>query len=167
MEEALERKKEVLPELKDAYRRARDRAKDAEAAVGQQEKVDKMKEELAWSYVDDVEDSIKRGQLLVEKEERLGPKIEAELEKFEVGLSRGGERQADRADRADLPHRQATQAAAEEEIGQCEEATAEAQAKIEELTPEAEELNEVVKKEKAKASAWRVSWSRALTLDRR
>jgi len=90
MEEALERKKEVLPELKDAYRRARDRAKDAEAAVGQQEKVDKMKEELAWSYVDDVEDSIRRGQLLVEKEEKLGPKIEAELEKFEASR-RGGE----------------------------------------------------------------------------
>lgn len=84
MEDALNRKKEVLPELKDAYKRAKDRAKDANAAVNQQEKVESLKNELAWSYVDEIEDAIARGNGIVEKEQRLGPKIEEALATYRV-----------------------------------------------------------------------------------
>jgi len=55
MEEALGRKQEVLPELKDAYRRAKDRAKDAKAAITQQGNLSGLKNQLAWSFVDEIE----------------------------------------------------------------------------------------------------------------
>ncbi|CEQ43019.1 SPOSA6832_04907 [Sporobolomyces salmonicolor] len=55
MEEALQRKKEVLPELKEAYRRAKERAKEVEAAVEQQGNLQTLKDQFVWSYVDDIE----------------------------------------------------------------------------------------------------------------
>lgn len=55
MEEALGRKQEVLPELKDAYRQAKDRANDARAAIEQQGNLSNLKNLLAWSFVDEIE----------------------------------------------------------------------------------------------------------------
>ena len=56
MEEALTRKKEVIPELKEAYKRAKARSVEAQAAKGQADKVDVLKDELAWAYVGEKED---------------------------------------------------------------------------------------------------------------
>lgn len=55
MEEALARKREVVPELKEAYRRAKERAKEAQAAMEQQENLGLLKDQLVWSYVEEVE----------------------------------------------------------------------------------------------------------------
>jgi vacuolar-type H+-ATPase subunit I/STV1 len=56
MEEALTRKREVIPELKDAYKRAKDRYKEAQAALEQKNNLDKLKNQLAWSYVEEMEE---------------------------------------------------------------------------------------------------------------
>lgn len=56
MEEALNRKKEVIPELKEAYKRAKARHVEAEAAEGQSQKVVQLKDELCWAYVGEKED---------------------------------------------------------------------------------------------------------------
>jgi hypothetical protein len=55
MEEALGRKKEVLPEIKEAYRRAKERAKEANAAIAQQGNLQTLKDQLVWAYVLEVE----------------------------------------------------------------------------------------------------------------
>lgn len=55
MDESLQRKKEVLPELKDAYRKAKERAKDARAAMEQAANLQNLKDQLAWSFVDEIE----------------------------------------------------------------------------------------------------------------
>ena len=56
MQESMAKKKDALPELKDAYRRAKARANEATAAINQQEKVKALRNELAWAYVAEVED---------------------------------------------------------------------------------------------------------------
>lgn len=56
MEETLAKKKEVIPELKAAYKRAKDRATDAKAASGQQDRLESLQKELAWAYVAEMED---------------------------------------------------------------------------------------------------------------
>lgn len=88
MGEALARKREIIPELKDAYRRARDRAKDATAAITQQEKVDAMKNELAWSYVDEITHRITKGEEIVDRESKAGPKTQRELDEATVSSAR-------------------------------------------------------------------------------
>lgn len=55
-EATLEKKKEILPELKELYKRAKHRAQEAQAALGQRERVDVLKNELTWSYVAEVEE---------------------------------------------------------------------------------------------------------------
>lgn len=56
MQTTLETKKAVLPDLKEAYRVAKIRAKEAEGAIGQKESIEKLKHELAWSYVDEIQE---------------------------------------------------------------------------------------------------------------
>lgn len=55
MHEILNNKREVIPELKEAYRKAKERSTEAQAAVGQKDRVEALKSELAWSYVDEIE----------------------------------------------------------------------------------------------------------------
>ncbi len=55
MEESLQRKKEVVPELKEAYRRAKERAKEATAAIAQEGNLQTLKDQLVWAYVVEVE----------------------------------------------------------------------------------------------------------------
>lgn len=82
--EALHRKKQVLPELREAYLKAKNRAKEAEAAINQQEKLEKLQSELVWSYVDESEDTLKRAKAVTDKEKARAEQIEKELEKFQV-----------------------------------------------------------------------------------
>ncbi|GAA6061381.1 hypothetical protein JCM10212_000641 [Sporobolomyces blumeae] len=83
MEEALSRKKEVVPELKEAYRRAKDRAKEAEAALEQQGNLQILKDQLVWSYVDEVESQIGYAQEQINQEAAKGPRIQAAIKQLE------------------------------------------------------------------------------------
>ena len=56
MEEALNRKREVIPELKEALNRAKARAREAQAAIEQEENLGKLQNQVIWSYVEEVED---------------------------------------------------------------------------------------------------------------
>lgn len=84
MEEALSRKKEVLPELKEAYKRAKDRAKEAQAAIEQEGNLAKLKNQLIWSYVEEVEDQIRFAKRQIEDEEKKGRKFEDEIHQQQV-----------------------------------------------------------------------------------
>lgn len=55
MDEVLARKRETIPELKAAYRNAKDRAKTAQLAVDQQKNLDALQDQLAWAFVDESE----------------------------------------------------------------------------------------------------------------
>jgi len=56
MDDIMIKKKEVLPELKAAYKFAKERATEARAADGQQGKLTQLKHEYAWAFVVEVED---------------------------------------------------------------------------------------------------------------
>ena len=51
--EILERKSAIVPELKLAYKRAKDRANDSKTAMGMQGKIEALNVELGWAYVDE------------------------------------------------------------------------------------------------------------------
>lgn len=55
MDEALQNKRERVPELKEAYRRAKERAKAAQLAWDQQQSLEPLRNQLAWACVDEVE----------------------------------------------------------------------------------------------------------------
>lgn len=55
MNDNLRRKTESIPEIKEKYKRAKQRATEATAAIGQQDKIELLKYEIAWSYVNDTE----------------------------------------------------------------------------------------------------------------
>lgn len=56
MQSALEKKREVIPEMKEAYRVAKSRVKEAETALTLKVDIQTMKHELAWSYVHQVQE---------------------------------------------------------------------------------------------------------------
>lgn len=87
MEEALQRKKEVLPELKEAYRRAKERAKDAEAAIEQQDHLNLLNNQLAWSYVVQIEDQVEFAENKIAEEAAKGVKFESDLATLQVRFS--------------------------------------------------------------------------------
>lgn len=51
----LERKRVIIPELKLAYKKAKDKATAAKAAMGNQGRVEKLQVELAWAFADEHE----------------------------------------------------------------------------------------------------------------
>ncbi|GAA5878570.1 hypothetical protein JCM1840_007454 [Sporobolomyces johnsonii] len=132
MEEALQRKKDVLPELKEAYRRAKERAKEAEAAVEQQGNLQTLKDQLVWSYVDDIEQQIRFGESSIQKEAQKGPALDGELER-----------------------QQARKADIESEIAIALEAEAESKKTIDDRRPQLEELKQKIDVQKAKLMKWK------------
>jgi hypothetical protein len=52
----VDRKREVIPELKIAYRAAKKRLKDADQAIEQGAKLELLQNELAWAFVDETEE---------------------------------------------------------------------------------------------------------------
>lgn len=52
----LARKAEVIPELKEKYKAAKKRAKEAEQGIEQIAKLETLQHELAWSFVDEMEE---------------------------------------------------------------------------------------------------------------
>lgn len=55
MDEALQNKRERVPELKEAYRKAKERAKSAQLAWDQKKSLEPLRNQLAWACVDEVE----------------------------------------------------------------------------------------------------------------
>ncbi|GAA6051233.1 hypothetical protein JCM3770_005883 [Rhodotorula araucariae] len=86
MEEALARKREVLPELKDAYRQAKERANDAKAAIEQQGNLSNLKDQLAWSFVDEIERKIAFGEDTIQKERQKLAGFDAEIAEWKTKL---------------------------------------------------------------------------------
>lgn len=84
MDDALRRKKQILPELREAYIKAKERAREATAAINQQEKLESLKEELVWSYVDENEEAVRAGQGHVETEKGKIIQTEEQIKKYEV-----------------------------------------------------------------------------------
>ncbi|KAM0788856.1 hypothetical protein ACM66B_002941 [Microbotryomycetes sp. NB124-2] len=117
MEEAMGRKSEVLPELKDAYAAARTRAKDAEKAISEQERVERLRKEWAWSEVTESEVQVQRCEEIIAGEQALLEPCRKQIEQWETEIK-----------------------AAEEDINGAREAVAEQTAKIEEASPRFDEV---------------------------
>ncbi|GAA5952783.1 hypothetical protein JCM21900_005801 [Sporobolomyces salmonicolor] len=132
MEEALQRKKEVLPELKEAYRRAKERAKEVEAAVEQQGNLQTLKDQFVWSYVDDIEQQIRFGESSIQKEIQKGAALDGDLER-----------------------QQARKTDIESEIAVALEAEAESKKTIDDRRPQLEDLKQKIDVQKAKLMKWK------------
>ncbi|GAA5902360.1 hypothetical protein JCM6882_000510 [Rhodosporidiobolus microsporus] len=134
MEEALARKKEVLPELKDAYRRAKERAKDAQAAVAQQENLETLKNQLAWAYVEEVEKQIAFGQAAIEKEQAKLTGIQTQIDEIRAEIDK-----------------------AEEQTATLNEAAAESRETARDKEPRLAEIKQQLEADKARAKRWKDS----------
>ncbi|BGP23866.1 DNA repair protein rad18 [Rhodotorula toruloides] len=132
MEAALQRKMEVLPELKDAYRRAKERAKEAQAAIEQQGNLQKLKDQLAWSYVKEVEDRIEFGETKIAEEQSKLLGMEEELKKYQEEL-----------------------ASRETNIADLSSAEKEARQEIEDKQPRLDELRDLLKADRDRATKWK------------
>ena len=88
MTDTLAKKKEVVPELKAAYKAAKERAAEAKAALGHIDKLQQLKHELAWAFVAEIEDDVSRGAELVDKAKKKQQKIEAAITEHKVSSTR-------------------------------------------------------------------------------
>ncbi|TNY22116.1 RecF/RecN/SMC [Rhodotorula diobovata] len=132
MEEALGRKQEVLPELKDAYRRAKDRAKDAKAAITQQGNLSGLKNQLAWSFVDEIERKIAFGEDVVAKERQNLVALETDIAGWDTKLE-----------------------TANTQISDLREVDKDVAARVDELRPQAQELESKIKGERDRLRKWK------------
>lgn len=80
----LNQKKEALPDLRVTYNEALTRYDEAKKARDQKQKVEDLKNELAWSYVIQKERELQTSQDDVAKQERRLPKVEEGLQASEV-----------------------------------------------------------------------------------
>ncbi|KAM0745665.1 P-loop containing nucleoside triphosphate hydrolase protein [Meredithblackwellia eburnea MCA 4105] len=77
IEEIYHKKKDGVEDLKAAYKVAKARAKEAELAIKQGEAVDKLKDELAWSWVAETEEKVNATKANIKIEEgRLEKAVE-------------------------------------------------------------------------------------------
>ncbi|SCV71036.1 BQ2448_3798 [Microbotryum intermedium] len=131
MQAAVDKKQEIIPDLKDAYKRAKERAKDAEAAVGQQDKLEQLKNRLAWCGVEEAEANIATGEEMLHKEEDTVTKIASKLQEFEANKAR-----------------------ADASIADCEEAQKETQLEKDEKEPALKQLKDKIHASREKAREW-------------
>ncbi|GAA5994173.1 DNA repair protein SMC6 [Rhodotorula paludigena] len=132
MDESLQRKKEVLPDLKDAYRKAKERAKDARAAMEQAANLQNLKDQLAWSFVDEIEAKIVYGERKINEELDKVATLDAQIAKLEEKV-----------------------AVHDTQISDLREAEKEAQETLASKQPRLEELKELIKAERSRASAFK------------
>ncbi|GAA5883202.1 hypothetical protein JCM16303_007304 [Sporobolomyces ruberrimus] len=132
MEEALARKREVVPELKEAYRRAKERAKEAQAAMEQQENLGLLKDQLVWSYVEEVETQIQFARHKIQEEAAKGPKFEYEINKLQEELD-----------------------TLQGEISTAKEAEAESKNAADQNKPELEALKEKIRLNRVRLQRWK------------
>ncbi len=77
----MNKKKEVMPELVAAFKRAKQRASEAKAASTQQDKLVQLEHELAWAYVVEVEDQVSASAEVIDKNKRKLQKIDDAVQK--------------------------------------------------------------------------------------
>ncbi|GAA6031089.1 hypothetical protein JCM8097_003999 [Rhodosporidiobolus ruineniae] len=134
MEEHLSRKKEVLPELKEQYREAKTRAKDAQAAIDQTKNLQTLKDQLAWSFVVQMEEQIAYGEGEIAQQEAEVAGVDAEIEQQQTII-----------------------ADAEEKVATTQEAEAEMAQTGETYTPRLAEIETALQKERDRIKAWKNS----------
>ncbi|GAA6008829.1 hypothetical protein JCM11491_003798 [Sporobolomyces phaffii] len=132
MEEALQRKREIIPELKQAYQRAKERAKEAKAAMAQQANLGLLKDQLVWSYVAEVENQIEFADGKIAEEAGRGSKFDSDLSKLQDELN-----------------------AINGEIDLAKEAEAESRNAVEGNRPELEALKDRIKQNKIRLEKWK------------
>ncbi|PFH51262.1 hypothetical protein AMATHDRAFT_59575 [Amanita thiersii Skay4041] len=76
----LARKREALPDLRNAFREATVRYEEAEKAREQKRRADDLKKELAWAHIRSKEEEVTQKLEDLAKAQRKLPKIETELE---------------------------------------------------------------------------------------
>lgn len=84
MQELLDKKREVVPEIKEAFRQAKAKAKDAEAALQQRDRLVEFKNLLAWTYVSEVEEQIEKAQAEIQAASSKIAKLEKEMANVQV-----------------------------------------------------------------------------------
>ncbi|KAK4057950.1 Structural maintenance of chromosomes protein 6 [Microbotryomycetes sp. JL221] len=134
MQDALDRRSEVIPELKEAYKVARARAKDAQIAISEQDRVEQLKNELVWSYVAQAEHQVNRAKDIAQ----------AERDKLEPA-----QREADEA--------QAEITTITDQLNVCREAVAEQNAEIETHRPRLDELNKLISAARDEVLKWKAT----------
>ncbi|BGP39124.1 Structural maintenance of chromosomes protein 6 [Rhodotorula kratochvilovae] len=132
MEEALARKREVLPELKDAYRQSKERANEAKAAIEQQGNLSSLKDQLAWSFVDEIERKIAFGEDTIEKERQKLAGFDAEIAEWSTKLE-----------------------TANTQIGDLRDVEKEVSEMLEEMHPQLGELKAKIKGERDRLQKWK------------
>lgn len=80
MQELLDKKREHIPDLKEAYRQAKLKAKDAEAAANQRNKLAELQNMLAWSYVEETEAELVKSEKDLQNTSLRLDKLNKELE---------------------------------------------------------------------------------------
>ncbi|GAA5839517.1 hypothetical protein JCM3766R1_003566 [Sporobolomyces carnicolor] len=132
MEEALNRKREVIPELKEALNRAKARAREAQAAIEQEENLGKLQNRVIWSYVEEVEDKLDFALGAIQDEISRGTKFDRDIEKFQNELNE-----------------------VHQEIETAKEAETESRIATEVKLPELQQLKEKIDANKARVQKWK------------
>ncbi|GAA5855652.1 hypothetical protein JCM8547_001632 [Rhodosporidiobolus lusitaniae] len=132
MEEHLARKREVLPELKEAYRRAKERAKEAKAAIEQQGNLQTLKDQLAWAYVAQIERQVEFGAGEIQKEEDKLKQIDEDIEVHKAAI-----------------------AEAENQVETLKEAERESKNTVDDRQPRLEEITQLLRAERDRIQRYR------------
>ncbi|GAA5986925.1 hypothetical protein JCM10908_000953 [Rhodotorula pacifica] len=132
MDEALQRKRDLVPELKDDYRKAKERAKSAQLAWEQKQSLGPLRNQLAWACVDEVEKQVQFGAGKIDEQREELVKIEQDIEKVETILAEHASSIAD-----------------------LQEAEAEASEKVKQRLPRIEELKQIIKANRDRTAKWK------------
>ncbi|KAK4055617.1 Structural maintenance of chromosomes protein 6 [Microbotryomycetes sp. JL201] len=151
MEEAVARKNEVLPELKEAYSHARSAAKAAEKAISEQERLERLRKEWAWSEVTESEIQVQRCEEIIAAEQALLEPGNKQIEEWQASLK--GHEPATETDRVMAVQTEIE--AINEDINTAREATAEQTAVIEQSTPRYDELKIAIAQSRDRAQAFK------------
>ncbi|GAA6012114.1 hypothetical protein JCM10207_005133 [Rhodosporidiobolus poonsookiae] len=134
MQDVHNRKAELLPDIKEKYRKAKERAKEAKAAAAQQDNLQKLKDEMTWAYVAQVEKQIAFGEEHLEKEAAKLPDLAADIAKWQAQVDE-----------------------AEAQVVQLREAEAEGKQTIDAKQPRLDDLTQLLAAERDRIKRWKDS----------
>ncbi|GAA5952187.1 hypothetical protein JCM8115_003527 [Rhodotorula mucilaginosa] len=132
MDEALQNKRDRVPELKEAYRKAKDRAKSAQLAWDQKQSLEPLRNQLAWACVDEVEKQVQFGASKIDEQRSKLLDTERDIEKVETTLAELATGVAD-----------------------LQEAEAEASDKVKQHLPRIDELKQIIKANRDRTAKWK------------
>ncbi|GAA5878546.1 hypothetical protein JCM3774_000102 [Rhodotorula dairenensis] len=134
MDEALTRKREIVPELRDAYRKAKQRAQSAQLAWDQQQSLGPLRDQLAWACVDEIEKKVEFGARTIDDHKTKLLEKEHEIEKAEAVV-------------AELASA----------VAISQEAEAEASEMVRQRIPRVDELKSIIKASRDRTAKWKDS----------